>query len=425
MDWILAHSYLILALAAAFAFLMAWGMGANDVANAMGTSVGSKVLTIRSAIIVAAVFEFAGAYFAGGGVTDTISKGIIDPGLFATHPEFLVYGMMASILAAAAWMIIATAAGWPVSSTHTIVGAVVGFAAINVGVGAVDWSTVGNIAASWIISPVLGGTLAFLLLRSVQRLILDTEDPFARAKRYVPFYIAFCGFIISLVTLLKGLKHLDVHLGTPEAIGLSLLIAIAVGIIGALLLTRVQPNPEADLKFRFSSVERLFAVLMVFTACTMAFAHGSNDVANAIGPLAAIASVLESGGSLTAQSAIPQWVLLVGAIGIVLGLAIFGSRVMATVGTRITALTPSRGFAAELGAATTVVLASGMGLPVSTTQILVGAVLGVGIARGINSVNLRVISTVFMSWIITLPAGAIFSVIFFYVIKGVFQAFGG
>lgn len=419
MEWISNHVFLILLISSAIAFLMAWGMGANDVANAMGTSVGSKALTIKQAILIAIVFEFCGAYFAGGGVTETIRKGVIDPQALQGSPELLVYGMMAAILASGIWMLIATVFGWPVSSTHSIIGAVVGFGAVGIGIDAVEWDNIWNIVASWIISPVIGGVISFALLRSVQRFVLDQPDPFARAKRLVPFYIGFCGFIISLVTLAKGLSHLGLDISFGHSLLMSLGIGLVVGIIGAIILSRIQPNPEADREFRFSSVENIFAVLMIFTACTMAFAHGSNDVANAIGPLAAIVSVVTS-GDISAQAPVPDWVLLLGAIGIVCGLAIFGYRVMATVGTKITELTPSRGFAAELGAATTVVLASGFGLPVSTTQILVGAVLGVGLARGANSVNLRIIGTIFMSWIITLPAGAILSIIFFYIFKNIF-----
>lgn len=420
MDWILAHAELILITSAVIAFLMAWGMGANDVANAMGTSVGSKALSIRTAIIIAAIFEFAGAYLAGGGVTETISKDIIQPQMFAATPELLIYGMMAAILAAAVWLIAATMGGWPVSTTHTIVGAIVGFAVVNFGASAVNWEELVNIAASWVVSPLLGGTLAFLLLRSVQRLILDTDDPFARAKQYVPYYIGFCGFIMSLITLASSGHRLGLKLSTIENVGVAIVIGLIVSAIGALLLARIKPDPAADLQQRFGSVERIFGVLMVFTACTMAFAHGSNDVANAIGPLAAIDSVIRSGGDLTASIPIPEWVLLVGAVGIVCGLAVMGARVMATVGTKITELTPSRGFAAEMGAATTVVLASGLGLPISTTHTLVGAVLGVGLARGLNSLNLRVIGTIFISWVVTLPAGALLSVIFFFIFKTIF-----
>ncbi len=422
MEWMLEHSYFMLLLAGAFGFLMAWGVGANDVANAMGTSVGAKALTVKQAVIIAIIFEFAGAYLAGGEVTATIRKGIIDADAFSHAPQYLVYGMMSALLAAGIWLMVASWFGWPVSTTHSIVGAIVGFAAVGLGMDAVHWGKVGSIVASWVTSPLLAGIISFALIRSVQRLVLNHDDPFERAKKVVPFYMFLVGFVISMVTMVKGLKHVGLELSFFHSFLWALLGGAVVMALGSFFLSRVEPDPEADKDFRFSSVERVFAVLMIFTACAMAFAHGSNDVANAIGPLAAINSVLASGGEIGAEAAMPSWILLVGAMGIVFGLAIFGARVMATVGKKITELTPSRGFAAELGAATTVVLASSTGLPISTTHTLVGAVLGVGMARGIGSLNLRVISTIFTSWVVTLPAGALLSILFFYFFKGLFGA---
>ena len=346
------HGTLYLILAAVFGLFMAWGIGANDVANAMGTSVGSRALTLRQAIVIAAVFEFLGAVLAGGQVTATIRKGIIDPGLLASTPEILVFGMLASLLAAAVWLVVASYFGWPVSTTHSIVGAIVGFAMVGVGVSAVQWGKVGSIAASWVVSPLLAGTLAFGLFRSVQRLIFDAEDPFRAAKRFVPMYIFLVGFIIALVTLLKGLKHV----GMEISLGESYLLAAAAGLItmaiGAIAVRRIHLQAGADRDFSYTNVERVFAVLMIFTACAMAFAHGSNDVANAIGPVAAIVGVVQSGGEVAQKSALPLWVLVVGAVGIIAGLATYGYRVMAVIGERITELTPSRGFAATLAAAT-------------------------------------------------------------------------
>jgi len=420
MAWLVEHSTTVLILAGLFGFFMAWGVGANDVANAMGTSVGAKALTVKQAVLIAIVFEFAGAYLAGGEVTETIRSGIISSGSVADSPHLLIYGMMASLLAAGVWLAVASAYGWPVSTTHSIVGAIVGFAAVGIGMDAVKWDKMGNIVLSWVTSPLLAGFIAFALVKSVQKLILDTEDPFARAKRYVPFYMFLTGFMVAMVTMTKGLKHVGLKPGGFESVGYSLLIGLVVALIGAALLTRVKEIPEENRNFRFTSVERVFAILMIFTACAMAFAHGSNDVANAVGPLAAIHSVLMSGGEIGAKSALPHWILLIGAVGIVFGLALFGTRVMMTVGKKITELTPSRGFAAELAAATTVVLASGIGVPVSTTHTLVGAVLGVGMARGISALNLRVIGTIFTSWVVTLPAGALLSILFFYFFKGLF-----
>ena len=422
MEWLLAHTDLILIAAAAFGFFMAWGVGANDVANAMGTSVGARALTVKQAVMIAIVFEFAGAYLAGGEVTDTIRSGIIEPEVFTDIPHYLVYTMMASLLAAGIWLLVASAAGWPVSTTHSIIGAIVGCVAVGVSADAVNWGKMGNIVTSWVTSPLLAGVISFALIKSVQRLILNDDDPFARAKKFVPFYMFLTGFVIALVTVTKGLKHVGLHFSTLQNLGLSFLTGIVVALIGAALLTRIKPDPEADKDFRFTSVERIFAVLMIFTACAMAFAHGSNDVANAVGPVAAIYGVMQNTGAVIAKSQMPHWVLLIGAIGIVAGLATLGARVMATVGQRITELTPSRGFAAELGAATTVVLASGIGMPISTTHTLVGAVLGVGMARGIGSLNLRVIGTIFTSWVVTLPAGALLAILFFFFFKGLFGA---
>ncbi len=408
-----------LLLAAAFGLFMAWGIGANDVANAMATSVGARALTIKQAIIVAAVFEFAGAFLAGGQVTSTIRKGIIDADRVVDTPELLVFGMLAALLAAAIWLAVASRRGWPVSTTHSIVGAIVGFAAVGIGMDAVKWDKVGQIAASWVVSPLLSGFIAFSIFMSVQKLILGTDDPIRNARKYVPIYIFLVGFVMALVTLFKGLKHVGLELSGPESYGIAVLVGLVTMTIGILLIRRLRMDPSEDVDFRFTNVEKIFGVLMIFTACGMAFAHGSNDVANAVGPVAAVVSTVTS-GAVAQQSSLPTWVLLLGAVGIVLGLATYGFKVIRTVGRKITELTPSRGFAAELAAATTVVLASGTGIPISTTHTLVGAVLGVGFARGVGAINLRVVGSIFLSWIVTLPAGGILAVIFFYLLKATF-----
>jgi len=420
MSMISDYGTLLLLLACAFGFFMAWGVGANDVANAMGTSVGSRALTIKQAIIIAMIFEFSGAYLAGGEVTDTIKSGIVDANLIS--PELMVLGMMSSLLAAGTWLLIASRRGWPVSTTHSIVGAVIGFAAVGVSFDAVHWEQVGPIVASWVVSPVLAGTVAFGLFVSVQKLIINTDKPFDNAKRFVPLYMFLTGFMVAIVTLSKGLKHIGLNLSGSQSLLIALGVGVLVMLIGVALISRIRIDVEADKDFHYASVEKVFAVLMVFTACSMAFAHGSNDVANAIGPLAAIVGVIESGGAavVAAKSAVPGWVLLLGATGIVIGLATYGYKVMATIGKQITELTPSRGFAAELAAATTVVGASAIGLPVSTTHTLVGAVLGVGIARGIGALNLGVIGKIFMSWLITLPVGAGLSILFFLTLRTIF-----
>lgn len=407
-------------MAAAVAFLMAWGVGANDVANAMGTSVGSKALTIKQAILIAMVFEFAGAYLAGGEVTATIRKGIIDTSFFVDVPELLVFGMISSLLAAGLWLLLASYLGWPVSTTHSIIGGIVGFAVVGVGMDAVEWAKVGGIVLSWIVTPAIAGIIAYIIFMSAQKLIFDTDNPFKNAKRYVPIYMGLAGIILALVTIKKGLKH--VGLGIPDNLGylIAIAIAVAVAIVGRIFINRIKFDESSDKEMHYTNVEKVFAVLMIVTACCMAFAHGSNDVANAIGPLAAVVSVVNSGGEIGKSAALEWWILPLGAVGIVAGLALFGHRVIGTIGQGITHLTPSRGFAAELAAASTVVIASGTGLPISTTQTLVGAVLGVGLARGIAALNLGVVRNIVISWVVTLPAGATLSILFFYILKSLF-----
>ncbi|WP_355659614.1 inorganic phosphate transporter [Halomonas salifodinae] len=420
MSIIAQHGEIFIILACLFGFFMAWGVGANDVANAMGTSVGSKAITIKQAIIIAVIFEFLGAWLAGGEVTATIRGGIVDPDLLAADPQFLVYGMLSALLAAGIWLLIASARGWPVSTTHSIVGAIVGFGAVGLGMEAVAWNRVGTIASSWVVSPLLAGTIAFGLFKTVQYLIFEARDPFAAAKRYVPMYVFLVGFIVAMVTLTKGLTHVGLNFTFGQSFLLSILIGLVIMGLGIILERRVDYQKSAGDSFGYGGVERVFGVLMLFTACAMAFAHGSNDVANAVGPLAAVISVVRSDGVIDSAALVPWWVLVLGGGGIVFGLVTYGHRVIATVGTGITELTPSRGFAATLAAATTVVLASGTGLPISTTHTLVGAVLGVGLARGMAALNLRVIGTIVMSWLITLPAGAGLAILFFFTFKGMF-----
>jgi PiT family inorganic phosphate transporter len=307
-----------------------------------------------------------------------------------------------------------------VSTTHSIVGAIVGFAAVGISFDAVSWSKVTSIISSWIISPIMAGIISFIIFRSVQKLILDTSNPFDNAKKYIPGYMFLVGFILSMVTLLKGLKHIGLNLSFEESIFYSFLIGVGVALLGSIILRSVDNTFEKKGDVVFNGVERVFAVLMVFTACAMAFAHGSNDVANAVGPLAAVVSIVQSGGEVASKSIMPWWILLLGGGGIVAGLAMLGYKVIETVGRNITELTPSRGFAAELAAATTVVLASGIGLPISTTHTLVGAVLGVGLARGLSAIDLGVVGRIIISWVITLPVGAGLSILFFFTLKGIF-----
>ncbi|MCP5408014.1 MAG: inorganic phosphate transporter [Chromatiaceae bacterium] len=420
MEIIAEWGTVFLVLAIIFGFYMTWGIGANDVANAMGTSVGSGAITVKQAIIVAAIFEFAGAFIAGGQVTATIRKGIIDPAAITGQPELLVYGMLAALLAAAIWLMVATSRGWPVSTTHSIVGAIVGFAVAGIGMEAVKWGKIGSIVASWVVSPLIGGTIALLLMISVRKLILNADNPFERAKTYGPVYVFLVGWIVALVTMFKGLKHLNLHLTMGESFIAATVIGIIVAVIGKMLINKVKIDTTADRDFHYASVEKVFTPMMVFTACAMAFAHGSNDVANGIGPMAAVVSIIDSGGQVGQKASLPLWILLMGGVGIVIGLATMGYKVMQTIGTKITELTPTRGFCATLAAATTVVLASKTGLPVSTTHIAVGCVMGVGLARGVGALDMRVIGNIVVSWVVTLPAGGILAALFFFLFKGIF-----
>ena len=420
MDFFSNTTMVYITLAAVFGIFMAWGIGANDVANAMATSVGSKSITIKQAVILAAIFEFAGAYLAGGEVTNTIRKGIVSLDAFQGNVDLLIWGMLASLLAAGTWLLIASIKGWPVSTTHSIVGAVIGFAAIGVGTDAVSWDKVSSIVASWIISPLLAGSISFAVFSSIQKLVINTSDPLKNAIKYGPVYLFMVGFIIALVTIKKGLKHIGLDIQGGMEFVYASIIGIIIAFIGIWLIRRIKYDEGAEKRFHYANVEKIFAILMIFTASAMAFAHGSNDVANAVGPMAAVISIADS-GELASKSSMPSWVLLVGGIGIIIGLATLGYKVIATVGKNITELTPSRGFSAEIAAATTVVLATYTGLPVSTTHVLVGAILGVGLARGIAAIDLRVVGNIFMSWIITLPAGAFLSILFFFTLKGIFS----
>lgn len=402
-------------------FFMAWGIGANDVANAMATSIGTKSLTIIQALIVAAIFEFLGAYLAGGEVANTIKEGIVDSSVFVgEHSIDLTLGMISALFAAGTWLIIASFLGWPVSTTHTIIGAVIGFSLISVGSSAIQWNMLWSIVGSWIITPVMSGVIAYMLFLSVQRSIFRHFHPLNHAKKVAPYYIALTIFILCLITLKSGLKHIGIEISNQTSLLISFGFALIMAIIGKIIIMKMKFDKTAKRK-HYANVEVVFGLLMIVTACAMAFAHGSNDVANAIGPLAAVISKTKSVmDSNYDASIIEWWILPLGAIGIVIGLATLGYKVMKTVGVNITHLTPSRGFAAQLATATTVVIASGTGLPISTTQTLVGAIIGVGMAHGIAAINLNVIRNIFVSWVITLPSGAILAIGFFKLLKMLF-----
>lgn len=405
---------LALWIAGILALYMAWAIGANDVANAMGTSVGSGALTVGGAIIVAAVLEFAGAFLAGGHVTDTVRKGMLDLSMMTR--EQLVYGMLGSLAAAGTLLVVATRFGLPISTTHSIVGAIVGFGAIAVGLDAVKWGKIAQIVLSWVTSPLLAGVIAFFIFQITRIKVLDKPDPVAQIRKLGPVFFFFVFFVIGLVTLFKGLKPLKLDLNLTQSLFGSVALGLIGAAIGAFFIRRVDLGEENP-KHRFSRVERIFVVLQILTACAIAFAHGSNDVANSIGPLAAISHAVQ-GMDLGSKAPVEPWMLAIGGIGIVIGLATWGYRVMETIGKKITELTPSRGFAAELAAATTIVVASRLGIPISTTHTLVGAVLGVGLARGIGALDLRVVGKILASWVATLPLAAGLSIFFFYFFKG-------
>ena len=421
MEIIDQYGAIFLIIAVVFGLFMTWGIGANDVANALGTSVGSGALNIKTAIVVAAVFEFLGALLAGQHVTRTIRKGIIDPGSIESNPEVLVYGMLAALLAAAIWLLIASVKGWPVSTTHSIVGAIVGFGIVGIGFDSVQWGKIGSIVASWVVSPVLGGAAAFLLMIGLQRLVLDTPTPLRNAHRWAPICLFLVGFAVSLITLIKGLKHLKLELVFTESLMVSVFIGLVVLVLGWVRIRRVEIDETADRASQHERVEKIFAPMIIFTACAMAFAHGSNDVANGIGPLAAVHALVVSGGEVAQKSEVPVWILVLGGVGIVLGLATYGYRVMQTIGKKITELTPTRAFCATVSAALTVVLASRAGLPVSTTHIAVGAVIGVGLARGIAALDLAVVTRIIISWITTLPVAGAMAAVIYFTLKGIFS----
>ena len=416
------HGQLFIIFSALSSFFMAWGIGANDVANAMGTSVGSKSLNLTQAVIIAIVFEVAGSLLAGGQVTDTIRSKIIDVHCLANTPDVFIYGMLAALLAAGSWLIIATYYGWPVSTTHSIVGAVVGFGVIVLNPNVIHWSYVFLIVISWIIAPILAAILAYTLFRSVQKFIFEQAQPIQQAKYYVPIYIFLTAFVIFIVTLISGLTHLGLNFTNWENLFIAILLSLFVTLIGQWALHRLHFKKKQTTNSELVAIEKIFGILMIFTACAMAFAHGSNDVANAIGPLAAIVGVVHA-DQIMANVEIPIWILLLGGLGIIIGLSTYGYKIISIIGSTITQLTPSRGFTAQLACASTVILASGIGLPISTSHTLVGAILGVGFARGIGALNLNIIRNIFLSWAVTLPAGAILAIVYYYGIKFIMHLF--
>ncbi|HDD53247.1 MAG TPA: inorganic phosphate transporter [Thermosulfidibacter takaii] len=409
----------VLGIALAGGLYMAWNIGANDVANAMGTSVGSRAVTLKQAILVAGLFEFLGAVLVGSHVTQTISRGIVDPRLFiGVHREF-VLGMLAALLSAGIWLQLATYLGLPVSTTHSIVGAVVGFGLVSYGVSAVEWGKLTKIVASWIVSPVMGALISFVLFRQLSKRILEQPYPLRAARRYAPLLVLLVFTILTMSFTYKGLKNLKLDLPLSKALVVALLVGLVGMVFTAYAMGHFKIQPGAKVRERLREVEGIFKYLQVMTACYMAFAHGANDVANATGPIAAIFSTVKA-ASVQTKVFVPLWVLFIGGLGIVVGLATWGYKVIETVGRRITDITPSRGFCAEFGCATTVLLCSRLGMPISTTHTLVGSVVGVGLARGIGALNLRILKDIFLSWIVTLPFTAGLAMLLFVFLKVVF-----
>ena len=389
---------------------MACNIGANDVANAMGTSVGSKALTFKQAIMIAAVAEFIGAFFVGGHVSDTIRKGMLDPTIFEAVPYHLVYGMISALLAAALWLHIASYLGWPVSTTHSIVGGVVGFGIIAGGMDVISWGKIGQVVLSWVVSPVMGGLVAFLVFKFINKNVFSKRTPLAYAKNLLPYMVFVVFVILTNAMVYKGLKNLHLDLSFINSLVLSLLVGSLAFVVTKFLAKKIPYNASWDLQKQFHETENVFKYLQILTAFYVAFAHGSNDVANAVGPLAAVVAILKD-GQVNMQVVMPTWILAMGGGFIVFGLLIWGAKVMATIGEKITELTPSRGFAATFGAATVVLICSKMGLPISTTHTLVGSVIGVGLARGLATLNFDIIKMIAISWISTIPFTAIISML--------------
>ena len=405
------YSIFYLILAAFLCLFMTWGVGANDLANVMSTTMGSKAVTVKQAMLIAIVFEFAGAFLGGTGVTETMRDGIINTSQLSQQPLILIEGMLGILLACTIWMNLASYLGVPVSITNALVGSMVGFGSVVLGNDTIHWRQVSHIAIGWVTSPVLAGITAYGLFISIQQAIFAKNDPLEKAKLYIPIYLFLVGSILSFITVFKGLNHFNIYLNFKQNLAVTLATSIIITIIGMTFIKRIPERPHMRRRERFLQVEKYFAVLMAMTACAMVFAHGANDVALAVGPLSIVYSLVmhphEAFGALN----YPSGIILLGCFGVVSGLLMYGRKVIETVGSSITALTPSRAFAATLAAATAVVVATSLGIPVSATQTLVGAVLGVGLARGIGALNLIVIRNIFTSWILTLPAASLLTIL--------------
>jgi len=411
----LALLTVLLILTVIAAMYMAWTIGANDVANAMGTSVGSGAMSLRRAIIIAGIFDFLGAFLVGGHVSTTIKGEIFDPAAFS-DPIFIVYGMFAALAGTAIFITVATYFSIPVSTSHGIVGGIVGFSVTSSLLGKIAFSDISGmklveIVISWVVSPVAGGIFAFGTFVLVKKLIMHSNHPRAAIKKWIPVFVGVVFTILALSVIYKGLKNLG--LGDELPVTTALALSVAVGFI-SVLVTKILLR---DLKFRENEdeidlIERIFGYLLILTASYIAFAHGANDVANSIGPLAAVLSIYNH-GIVDPHSSIPLWVLLMGGAAIIVGIGTWGHKVIETMGRKITKITPSRGFAATFGAATSVLICSKLGLPVSTSHCAVGGVVGVGLVKGAGRIDFKVVKNIILSWVITIPAAAMLTVVIY------------
>ncbi len=398
---------------------MAWAIGANDVANAMASTVGSKILTVGQAIFIAAVFEAAGALLASGQVTNMIRGGLVDVALFQTQPELFICGMLSALMAAATWLIVATVYGLPVSTTHSIVGAIIGFGVVSVGYQHIHWGNIMAIAGSWVATPIISMLVTAVLFGWLQHSLLSSKYARWQCRLQIPLYTAAVCLVFAYVIVFEGLGPLGVVL-SAQTKGQVLMVIGGLALIGGSYQVekRLAKEKQSEKKgLSYSCVEEIFASLAVITASSMAFSHGANDVANAIGPIAAVVSTLGANSVQQEGYVIPFWLVSFGAGAIVLGLAMYGVKIMETVGDNITQLTPLRGFCVQFSTSSIVIIASGLGLPVSTTQTMVGAVLGVGFMRGMHAINLSVVSNILLSWAVTLPVGALLTMFFYTLIQ--------
>lgn len=414
------YTSLLLPIACVLCLLMTWGVGANDLANVMSTAIGSRSISIRQAIFIAIIFEFAGAFLGGSGVTETMRDGIINTSPLTTHPLILIQGMLSVLLSCTIWMNLASFMGIPISITNALVGAMVGFGGVVLGPASVEWHQVLRIAISWFTSPFIAGLFSYGLFISLQNSIFIQTDPLKRAQKILPIYLFLVGTVLSFITVFKGLSHFHLHFTLLQNLCITLLASLTVTGIGTLWMRRMHLPASSRRHDRFIHLEKYFSLLMALTACAMVFAHGSNDVALAVGPLSIVYSLsLHANEPMTASN-YPVWITLLGCGGVITGFLMYGKHVIETVGSNITALTPSRAFAATFAAASTVVFSTSTGIPVSATQTLVGAVLGVGLARGIGALNLIMIRNIILSWVITLPAVSLLTILLYALIQYLF-----